>query len=699
MSNRYKGGIISATPPTTTGGDTGTASGAWTLEQQMQAQAAGNWPIQPPPNYIENVFSTWLYTGTGATQTLPVGVNVNGFGGLELIKGRSQNANANPSGAAGRWFAFSKQNATSTELAFYDGGTSTAGVGTVVTAPLWFLPGGNNLISGDGLNTNGATYVSWTFRKQPKFFDVVTWSGNSVSGRQIPHSLGSIPGCILVKVTSVTGSWFVWHRSMGGNNFYQTLNSPDPRTNGGAPYWNNTAPTSTVFTVGNDSDINQTGRTYVAYLFAHDAGGFGLTETDNVISCGSYTGNGSGTGPVVTLGYEPQWLMVKAATRSSDWFIVDNMRGFSQTANRELFPNLGNAEDTAFFVAPTATGFQPTATSALVNESGQTYIYVAIRRGPMAVPTTGTSVFVPATRTGTGSNTTVTTSVSPVDLLLSFNTSGLLGQGVTSWDRLRGANRLIITSSTAAEQSPTDTVTGFDVQNGYTLGADVSGYGPNYSGLPFINFNFKRAPGFFDEVCYTGNGTAGAAWNHNLGVAPELIIVKQRSTSAGTRNWISYSATTGINQYLYLNTTDAASSLSGVWHTAPTASVFYTNNFAEQNTSGSTYVAYLFASCPGVSKVGSYTGTGTTQTINCGFTGGARFVMIKRTDSTGDWYVWDTARGMIPANDPYLLLNSTAAQVTGTDFVDTTSVGFEITSTAPAAINANGGTFIFLAIA
>jgi hypothetical protein len=120
---------------------------------------------------------------------------------------------------------------------------------------------------------------------------------------------------------------------------------------------------------------------------------------------------------------------------------------------------------------------------------------------------------------------------------------------------------------------------------------------------------------------------------------------------------------------------------------------------AATGSSGGSYIAYLFATCPGVSKVGSYTGTGTTQTINCGFTGGARFVMIKRTDSTGDWFVWDTARGMIPANDPYLLLNSTAAEVTGTDYVDTTATGFEITSTAPAAINASGGTFIYLAIA
>ena len=111
------------------------------------------------------------------------------------------------------------------------------------------------------------------------------------------------------------------------------------------------------------------------------------------------------------------------------------------------------------------------------------------------------------------------------------------------------------------------------------------------------------------------------------------------------------------------------------------------------------YVAYLFATLAGVSKVGSYTGSGTTKQIDCGFTGGARFVLIKRTDDIGDWYVWDTARGIVSGNDPYLLLNSTAAEVTNTDYIDTYSAGFEISSTAPAAINANGGTFIFLAIA
>jgi hypothetical protein len=120
---------------------------------------------------------------------------------------------------------------------------------------------------------------------------------------------------------------------------------------------------------------------------------------------------------------------------------------------------------------------------------------------------------------------------------------------------------------------------------------------------------------------------------------------------------------------------------------------------AEISANGRTYVAYLFATCAGVSKVGSYTGTAAAQTINCGFTTGARFVLIKRTDSTGDWYVWDTAKGIVSGNDPYLLLNSAAVEVTNTDYIDPANSGFEISSTAPAAINASGGSFIFLAIA
>jgi hypothetical protein len=110
-------------------------------------------------------------------------------------------------------------------------------------------------------------------------------------------------------------------------------------------------------------------------------------------------------------------------------------------------------------------------------------------------------------------------------------------------------------------------------------------------------------------------------------------------------------------------------------------------------------VIYLFATKAGISKVGSYTGNGSSQTINCGFTTGARFVLIKRTDSTGDWYVWDTVRGIIASTDPHLSLNTTVAEVTTDDSVDPDNSGFIVNQLAATNINVTSATYIFLAIA
>jgi hypothetical protein len=163
--------------------------------------------------------------------------------------------------------------------------------------------------------------------------------------------------------------------------------------------------------------------------------------------------------------------------------------------------------------------------------------------------------------------------------------------------------------------------------------------------------------------------------------------------------WAIYHQQLGPTKWLEF--TDGSSlTLTAYWNdTSPAASFFTVGTSGVVNDSAYRHIAYLFATCPGVSKVGSYTGTGTTLDVDCSFTAGARFVLIKRTDSTGDWYVWDSARGIISGNDPYLLLNSAAAEVTSTDYIDPYSAGFEISSTAPAAINASGGSFIYLAIA
>ena len=675
MSTKYPGGFITKSPvaPTTTA-----ASGIWTLDQQQQYQKAGTWPSPPP--YIEDVFSTYLYSGTGSNQTITNGINLSGKGGLVWLKSRS-------SGVYNHFLMDTTrgvQSELSTNDAYF---ANTANVGYDLTA---FTSTGFTLgpVDKSGLNNSGSSQVSWTFREEPKFFDVVSYTGTGAN-RTIAHNLGSVPGCIIVKQTAPNSTnWQVYHRSLA-NTQYMVLNDTVAVATG-ATRWNSTTPTASVFSLGTDATVNDSGSTYIAYLFAHDAGGFGLTGTDNVISCGSYTGNGSSTIAIpVTLGFEAQWVMVKGTSASTNWRIADNMRGMPvSSTDPYLLANAADAEATgSSWINPTATGFNIVGTTeADVNTSGQTYIYIAIRRGPMKVPTSGTSVFSPNIATGNGTSNTLTTNF-PVDLSIDQDRGG----GPAYWiDRLRGGTQYFSSNSTSAESTYGSALIGF--QSNTTL-IDAN-YGSTTNS--YVDWAFRRAPSFFDEVCYTGTGS-NTTFTHNLTVVPELIIVKRRDTTSA---WDSYSSALANTEYVVLNTTAAKATGATRWNsTTPTSSVFSVGTSTTTNASAGTYVAYLFATCAGVSKVGSYTGTGAAQTINCGFTAGSRFVMIKRTDSTGDWYVWDSARGIIPSNDPYLLINSTANEVTGTDYVDTTNVGFDITSTAPAAINANGGTFIFLAIA
>jgi hypothetical protein len=312
----------------------------------------------------------------------------------------------------------------------------------------------------------------------------------------------------------------------------------------------------------------------------------------------------------------------------------------------------------------------------------------------MKTPTTGTEVFSPALE-GPSSTARTTNYGNLTDLLIGKIRSGSAFGDSTVWDRMRGANRWLSTNATYAEGTTiTNAVIGFDAQTGVRLGVDSSVY--IQSTYPWVHWAFKRAAGFFDVVCYTGTGVARTV-NHNLTVAPELMIVKNRGV---TTSWKVYSAALGATAVLELNTNLAFETSSSPWNnTSPTSSVFTVGTHAGTNQSSGNLVAYLFATVAGVSKVGSYTGNGTTQTIDCGFTTGARFVLIKRTDSTGDWYVWDTARGISAGSDSHLSLNTTTAEVTSDDTIDANSSGFIVNQVAATNVNVNAATYIFLAIA
>jgi hypothetical protein len=163
-----------------------------------------------------------------------------------------------------------------------------------------------------------------------------------------------------------------------------------------------------------------------------------------------------------------------------------------------------------------------------------------------------------------------------------------------------------------------------------------------------------------------------------------------------TDNWVVYHSAVGNTKRLILNNSDGPSSANEVFfnNTSPTNSVFTAGTLINQSQ---TYMAYLFATVAGVSKVGTYTGDGSAgKVIDCGFTNGAKFVIIKELSDSHNWYVYDTARGISSGNDPFLYLNTNDAENDQTDSIDPDSSGFAVNY---SNTNSNGETYIFYAVA
>jgi hypothetical protein len=642
---------------------------------QAAAGAAGGATLD-----ITDVFSTYLYTGNGSTQTIANGIDLDGEGGLVWIKDRP---------TARNHALFNAEN-----LGYYLSSNLTSAEQVTDNTVTAFNSDGFSVGLGSLVNLNGSDVASWTFRKAPKFFDVVTYTGTG-SARTVSHNLGTTVGSIIIKRTDTTSNWAVYHRgnTAAPETDFLSLNLTNA-TADDATYWNDTAPTDSVFTVGTNAAVNASGGTYVAYIFAHNDGDgeFGPDADADIIKCGSYTGNGSATGPEIDLGFEPQWVMVKGSTSVTGWTIVDNMRGMTVdgTTDSILYANASSAEDTSGRFTPKPDGFQVRSTSSYVNTSGQTYTYIAIRRGPLAPPEAGTEVFATDHRGSSAATAAGTSYYSGFPVDMTFGRDRTYAGGDTAvYDRLRGDKNLF-TDLTVAEGTTS-----------YYLDSNTGFWGSTQTESTAQSaWMWKRAPGFFDVVAYTGTSSVRTV-AHNLGVTPELLIFKRRDSAAVWRTLVfNGSSWTG----LVLSSTAAASTAAlpelygdDTTFIAPTDTVFTVGASATTNVGN--MIAYLFATLAGVSKVGSYTGDGTSQTINAGFTTGARFILIKRTDSTGDWFIWDTVRGVIAGNDPHLSLNTTAAEVTSDDSIDPDSSGFIVNQVAATNINVSSATYIYYAVA
>jgi hypothetical protein len=212
------------------------------------------------PVFVEDIFSTWLYQGNGTTQTITNGIDLAGEGGLVWTKQRSSTASHRLTDTVRGADSALESNSTAAASSGIAGISSFSSTGYSITAD-------------GGFNANAASYASWTFRKQPKFFDVVTYTGNG-GEMNIPHSLGSVPGFIVVKAVTRSENWLVLHRNNGTQYKYGFLNSTMQLFDQDAAYFGNgtipVLPTTTEFTV--TGPLTTAGHTYVAYLFAHNAG-------------------------------------------------------------------------------------------------------------------------------------------------------------------------------------------------------------------------------------------------------------------------------------------------------------------------------------------------------------------------------------------------------------------------------------------
>jgi hypothetical protein len=620
--------------------------------------------------YVDDVFSTYLYDGTGSSLEINNGMDLSGEGGLVWIKGRTA-VNATQD-----------HRLVDTERGVNEAISSSTNDNVLnITGEFTsFDNDGFTLAStsGNGFNRSGEEYCSWTFRNQPGFFEVVKYEGNGTAGRTVSHNLGSAPGCIIVKRVESgqsNGDFFVYHRgnTASPETDYLLLNSSNA-TADSTSAWNDTAPTATNFTLGSSSDVNASSNTYIAYLFAHDDQSFGEYSDEAIIKCDSFTTDGSGNA-TVDLGFEPQWLLWKASSAATDWFIHDTMRKFTVEGVENLKANTSDAASSGTAYRINSTGFEVVSAGA-----NQTRVYVAIRRPHKpASDFAATKLF----NVDAGANTTPGFETGfPVDMGIFRIPTSTSDFDVMA--RLTNLKRLDITTGAEGTKG---TMAQMDHNDGWSTSANT-----------YLGWAWRRAPDYFDVTLHTSNGQPTQQITHNLGVAPEMAWIKIRSTTGG---WFVYHKDLSAGKNCFLNT-DAAETTSNTTTAATFTSTYWTpgdDGYYSGGSNTQTYIAYLFATVAGISKVGIYTGTGSDLNVDCGFSAGSSFILIKRKDSTGDWYLYDSVQGIVAGNDPYLLMNSSAAQVTSTDYIDPLSSGFTVTSSAPAGLNASGGTYIFYAIA
>ena len=217
-------------------------------------------------------------------------------------------------------------------------------------------------------NTDGSINTTYTSANTTAGFSISTYTGTG-SNATVGHGLGSVPKMIIVKRTNATDVWRVYHSSIGATK-HLVLNTTAAEATG-SNVWNDTAPTSSVFSISTDSAVNASGATYVAYCFAEKSG---------YSKIGSFTGNGNADGTFIYTGFRPAFILVRASNLTTNWHLYDNKRDPINPADIILRANASNAEATnsEFAYDFVSNGFKARSSSSEFNGSGNTFIYYAV---------------------------------------------------------------------------------------------------------------------------------------------------------------------------------------------------------------------------------------------------------------------------------------------------------------------------------
>ena len=646
-------------------------------------------------------FNTVLYTGNGSTQSI-TGV---GFApDLVWIKPRSFADNHVLSDSVRGVNKSLASNTTSSEnslgiTSFDSDGFSLPQWGNVTSNGndfvAWNFKAGGSAVT----NTDG-TITSQVSANTEAGFSVVSWTGNGVSVSSVGHGLSDSPKLVIVKRRDTSGSWWQVYSFEIGYTQRLYLNSTAAAETScyqGLCTWIDN-PDSELIHIGNNADVNANNGTYIAYCFA---------EVEGFSNFGSYVGNGTTSGAKVVTGFEPAFIIIKSATGTRSWRMIDNKRSPENPATKDLRADASTAENDweangwGNILNFHTNGFEIIGSDTQVNANGETYIYMAFAADPTAVEPTLEDSFNTVTYTAQARPYPVTVGFTP-DLIWVKSRTSSYNHGL--FDTLRDNGRYLKSNTADAESSTSDTAkhtltdTGFiwtETAGSFNSIGDYVAWNWKGAEIPAINSNgsipsvvsANPAAGF-SIVSWTGTTTTSDTIGHGLGEAPTIVLMKNRSS---TSDWFFY--TTQIDSsydYLRFNSTNAKSN-SG--RNAPTSNVFDQSTMAGAIGSGDECIAYCFAEVAGFSKFGSYVGNGSNQYINLGFE--PAFIMVKRTDNTGTWGMFDNKRGLA-APQPRLLANDSASENTGTTYwASTDSTGFTVQGSSIYG----SGNFIYMAFA